>query len=122
MKLFSVNNVLHEKEALYGKEIFLDGVLSLQENDVLIDHWPKSERSKSIYQKIWVKSGEGAYNYNLPVLKRLSDKRVVVYGKLSPSPDNLWYGDPGCNWSVHIVAKELTEHKLWFVEHGKSEI
>ena len=117
MKLVSVNELLKNSERFVNSDVFLHGVLECSEGNVLIKHWPKSERTRCIYDQIWVCTGEGAFRFNHEVLSRIESKRVVVHGivKLNVS---LWPDDPGSLWRVHIQATELTEQKRWLENHS----
>ena len=118
MKLISVNDAINRSESLFGTDVFLHGILTYSDNNVLIEHWPKSERIAKSWNQIWIYTGDGAFNFNDEVLARISDKRVVVHGTLLANGAK-WADDPGSFWAVHMLATELTEYKIWSAEHGK---
>jgi hypothetical protein len=117
MKLLSVNEVLESSDSFTESDVFLQGVLSCSEGNVLLNHWPKSEQTQSIYDKIWVYTGEGAYSFSREVLARIEGKRVVVHGVIKPN-ETIWPDEPGSSWETHLLATELTEHKVWNEQHG----
>jgi hypothetical protein len=117
MNLISVNDAVYSSDSLFGTEVFLHGILTCSEENVLIEHWPKSERIPKSYNQAWVNTGEGAFGFNDRVLSQISDKRVVVRGTLLANRA-VWPDDPGSFWAVHLLATELAEFKIWNAEHG----
>ncbi len=116
MQLLSANELIRDAESLMNADVFLRGVLRCSDANVLIEHWPKSERSHEPFDQIWLHTGEGAFSFNRDVLGRLDGKLVVVHGFVTPY-DASWPTEPGAFWKVHLRAVELTEHKIWNNSH-----
>jgi len=119
MDLIGVNELLERTDCFLDRDILLHGVLASRDGDVLIEHWPKSERSQETFAQIWLCTGDGAFSFNQEVLKRIEGKRVVVRGVVKKGSPK-WPGDPGSYWRVHVLATELTEQKVWQARHAST--
>lgn len=121
MKHLSVNEIVQSKDSLFGVEVCVHGILTYSEKDVLIFHWPKSERNEKYSDAVWVHTGDGVFGFNKKTLLRISGKRVIVRGMITKY-NAVFPDDPGAYWSTHLYAKELTELKKWNTAHGISDI
>ena len=117
MKLLSVNEANQKKEAFLGEEVFLHGVLKYTTENVLIEHWPKSEKLDSPNPEIWVHTGNGPFIFDAAFLKRVNSKRVVARGKIELN-SAMFSQDPSLWWHTHFSATALTTYKKWQEEHG----
>ena len=68
MKLYSVNEVLENKEKLHGQRIYIEGLLSFDTEDISILQWPKSEQGDL---GIWIEETNGAFKFNFSSLEKL---------------------------------------------------
>jgi hypothetical protein len=81
MSVLTVNEALDQGWLRNGQCMEIQGVLALEEENAgynaVLCHWPKSERRS---QKISVET-EGVFQFNLEILWRWRDKRVIVFGE-----------------------------------------
>ena len=123
MKLYSVNEVLENKEKLHGQRIYIEGLLSFDTEDISILQWPKSEQSGL---GIWIEETNGVFKFNFSSLEKLAGKKVVCLGQLqsertSEEFDGEWGFGHMSLWQAQIVATELVYYKKWHEANGSSQ-
>jgi len=113
MKLYSVNELIKNKEKLNGKRVYVEGLLEFvigyYTYHVAINQWPKAEH---IGNSISISEGGGAYQYNKHSLTKLSDTKVVCLGEFHTN----CYAD---KFFYRIVATELVYYKKWHEANGQ---
>jgi hypothetical protein len=123
MKLYTVNELLQNKESFNGNRVYVEGLLTFETENISINQWPKSEQTG---YGIWVQAEKGAFGYNIDSLNKLSGKKVVCLGEfqadLTPRTVD---GDFGFGhfslWPAQIVATELVYYKSWHEANGTSQ-
>jgi len=115
MKLYSVNEAYELKDTLHNQHIYIEGLLTYEDDNISLSHWPKKEQKQ---HSIWIEETQGAFRYNHAALKKLSNKRVVCLGNFQSkiteeTVDWYWgFGHLGY-WGMQIVATELLYYKKW---------
>ena len=120
MKLYSVNEVLENKESLHGQRIYIEGLLSYDVEDVSLLHWPKAEQSEI---GIWIEESNGAFKYSFESLDNLAGKKVVCLGEFQSSSeadtfDGEWGFGHMSLWPAQLIATELVYYKKWQEANG----
>ena len=120
MKLWSVNEILEDKEHLHGQRVYVEGLLSFDIEDISLHHWPKTEQSS---KSIWVEEGAGVFRYNIEALTKLRGKKVVCLGEFQSliTEKNVeweWGFGHMSLWPAQIVATELVYYKKWYKANG----
>ena len=117
LKLYSVNELLSKQEGLHNKQIYVEGILNFEFEDISLLHWPSSEREN---QSVWVEQGEGVFCFNEKKLKSLHARKIVCLGKIESMKSEWGYGHMGL-WSVQIIPREIVYYKKWYEANGNNE-
>ena len=118
MQLLSVNQAIASATELHRQWVQLEGLFTYEYEDISIRHWTKAEQTNSSESSIGIVVNYlGVFSFNHSVLARLSNKRVVVFGKLQ-NLDDVDYM-PFCPL-VQIVATRLESLKQWKIHHVDS--
>ena len=111
MKILSVNEVIENLNEYAGKNVYLQGVLVWEFENVSICHLPRAERKKGfIESSIWLRCNP-VLQFEERGMQKLSQKSVLVEGRiLAPDPKL-----GGCGhlsgWPAEIVATDIEELK-----------
>jgi len=114
MKLYSVNELLENKEEFNGQRVYVEGLFEYGAKCISVCQWPKSEQ---VGGGIWVSKGNGAFGYNKDSLIKLSNKKVVCLGEFQADGDISSFDD-FYSWFPGVVATELVYYKKWHEANG----
>lgn len=109
--MFSVNEALDSGSLRKNQCVEIEGILSFEQENISLNHWPKIERREGSASSIWI-DPDGVFAFNDPVLQKWSGKRVVVLGIYEMSGVynvDGWYGDFGHFqlWQARIRARRI---------------
>lgn len=123
MNIYSINELLEMKDTLHGQRIYVEGVLVFDTENVVLEHWPKSERGE---KSIWLEQSKGPLRFNPSGMESLSGKKVIALGefqsKIELDNDNFYlgFGHLGM-WPAQLVVTEVQYYKRWHEANGSSE-
>lgn len=106
MEILSVNEAIDRVEALDGANIYLEGVLSYEFENVSIDHCVNSERRANGYgSSIWLEVNH-VLKFDSRVMDKWSGKKVLVEGMLEKPDAEFGAGHMGL-WHATIIATDI---------------
>ncbi|OUS25535.1 hypothetical protein A9Q99_20970 [Gammaproteobacteria bacterium 45_16_T64] len=106
MEIYSVNEAVDRIESLDGFNVYLEGALSFEFEDMAIYHSVSSERRGRGYgSSIWLEVND-LLRFDRAVMEKWTGKKVLVEGVLvQPDPD-FGAGHLGL-WTATIVATDI---------------
>ena len=123
MKLLTVNEALDERDALKGRRVLVEGVLSWELENTALYHWPKAERLPGKWSSLWLEEDpESVFRFHAKKLESWSGKRVVVTGVLRVNPEYEGIGALGFGhfglWTGQVVPTMIELRKRWLRSHS----
>jgi len=111
MEILSVNEVIENLDKYAGKNVYLQGVLVWEFENISICHLPRAERKEGFFESsIWLSCSPGL-KFEDRVMQKIAHKPVLIEGKvLAPDPK---FGGCGhlSGWPAEIVATDIEKYK-----------
>ena len=122
MTPISINEALSRDSPTSESCISVEGILTFENENISISHWPKAERKDGYASSIWIEPDGVAFDFNQEALERWSGKRVVILGFLEFAEENTFDGcDNGFGhfslWRAQIRARRIDLLKTWAADH-----